>query len=154
MSRVALVFSMIMLPTGVSAQGATDSTASEVLTVVHRMIEGLNRGDSAMARSTFHAKARLISIDLRRPDSSALRIEESAEAFIRSLGRPRTQVFEEKLTNVKTMIDGTLASVWADYTFHIGTTLSHCGVDHFLLVKEAGAWKIVELADTRRRVGC
>jgi hypothetical protein len=145
---------MIVLPSGVLAQGATDSSEPEVLAVVNRMIAGLNRGDSALARSTFHAKARLISIDLRRPDSSALRIEESAEAFIRSLGRPRTQAFEEKLTNVKTLIDGTLASVWADYTFHVGTTLSHCGVDHFLLVKEAGAWKIIELADTRRRVGC
>jgi hypothetical protein len=154
MSRAALVFSMIVLPSGVFAQGATDSSEPEVLAVVNRMIAGLNRGDSALARSTFHAKARLISIDLRRPDSSALRIEESAEAFIRSLGRPRTQAFEEKLTNVKTLIDGTLASVWADYTFHVGTTLSHCGVDHFLLVKEAGAWKIIELADTRRRVGC
>ena len=131
----------------------TQNPESEVLAVVNRMIEALNKGDSAMARSTFHAKARLISVDLRRAVDSA-RIEETVEAFIQSLGRPRTQVFEEKLSNVKTMIDGTLASVWADYTFHVGTTLNHCGVDHFLLVKEAGAWKIVELADTRRRVGC
>ena len=80
-------------------------------------------------------------------------VEETVNAFIQSLGRPRTQVFEEKLTNVKVMIDRTMASVWADYTFHVGTTLRHCGVDHFLLVKEAGAWKIIELADTRR-VGC
>jgi hypothetical protein len=127
---------------------------SEVLAVVNRLIEGLNKGDSAMARSTFHAKARLISVDLRRSDTTPPRIEETAEAFIQSLGRPRTQAFEEKLTNVKVMIDHTMASVWADYTFHVGTTLTHCGVDHFLLAKENGAWKIIELADTRRRAGC
>jgi hypothetical protein len=34
--------------------------------------------------------------------------------------------------------------------FYRGTTLSHCGVDHFLLVKEGGRWRILEVADTRR----
>jgi hypothetical protein len=154
MSRAALVFSMIMLPSALFAQGATDSREPEVLAVVNRLIEGLNRGDSAMVRSTFHAKARLITIDLRGPGQSAARIEETAEGFIQAMGRPRTEVFEERLSNVKTMIDPGLASVWADYKFFRGTTLAHCGVDHFLLVKDDGTWKIIELADTRRRIGC
>ena len=149
----AIVCAMLMLPSGVFAQAAPSTAEAEVLAVVNRMIEGLNKGDSALARSTFHPKARLISVDLRRAEDTAPRIEESAEAFIQSLGRPRNQVFEEKLSNVKVMIDRTLASVWADYTFHVGTTLTHCGADHFLLVKVDGAWKIIELADTRR-VGC
>ena len=149
----AIVCAIFLLPVGVFAQAAPSAAEAEVLAVVNRMIEGLNKGDSALARSTFHAKARLISIDLRRAEGAAPRIEGSAEAFIQSLGRPRNQVFEEKLSNVKVMIDRTLASVWADYTFHIGTTLTHCGADHFLLVKEEGTWKIIELADTRR-VGC
>lgn len=143
---------MFVLSSGAIAPAHSQNPEAEVLAVVNRMIEGLNKGDSAMARSTFHSKARLITVDLRSADSA--RVEASAEGFIRSLGRPRTQVFEEKLTNVKTLIDGALASVWADYTFHVGTTLSHCGVDHFLLVKEGGAWKILELADTRRKVNC
>jgi hypothetical protein len=152
MLKFVIAIALLVLPN--AAQAQTPAPDAEVLAVVNRLIEGLNRGDSAMARSTFHAKARLITVDLRNPDRSAPRIEETVESFIQSLGRPRTQVFEERLTNVKTMIDGALASVWADYTFHVGTTLSHCGVDHFLLVKEGGAWKIIELADTRRRVGC
>lgn len=152
MLKFVMAIALLVLPNAAHAQAP--ALEAEVLAVVNRLIEGLNRGDSAMARSTFHTKARLITVDLRNPDRSAPRIEETVEAFIQSLGRPRTQVFEEKLTNVKTMIDGALASVWADYTFHVGTTLSHCGVDHFLLVKEEGAWKIIELADTRRRVGC
>ena len=151
MLRAAIAIGMLLLPGVTFAQGTAET---EVLAVVNRMIEGLNKGDSAMARSTFHVKARLISVDLRRSDTIPPRIEETVDAFIQSLGRPRTQVFEEKLTNVKVMIDRTMASVWADYTFHTGTTLAHCGVDHFLLVKEGGAWKIIELADTRRRIGC
>lgn len=135
-----------------AAQGASSQSAeSEVLAVVNAVFEGMRRADSGMVRPLFHAKARLITMDSRSPVS---RIEESVEGFIRSLVQPRTEVYDERLSNVKTMIDGSLASVWADYKFYRGTTLNHCGVDHFLLVKEGGTWKILELADTRRREGC
>ena len=130
-------------------------TEASVVAVVNRLIEALNRGDSAMARSTFHPKARLITVDMRRREAAEwVRVEESAEAFIQSLARPRTEVFEERLSNVRTMIDRGLASVWADYKFFRGTTLNHCGADHFLLVLEGESWKIIELSDTRRTVNC
>jgi hypothetical protein len=122
---------------------------AEVVAVVNALFDGMRRVDSAMVRPLFHPKARLISLDLRNPGRGT-RVEESAEAFIGVIGSPRTELWDERLSNVKTMIDGSLASVWADYTFYRGTTLSHCGVDHFLLVKEGTAWKILELADTRR----
>ena len=135
-----------------AAQGASSQSAeAEVLAVVNAVFEGMRKADSAMVRPLFHAKARLITVDSRSPGA---RIEESVEGFIRSVGQPRTEVFDERLSNVKTMIDGSLASVWADYKFYRGTTLNHCGVDHFLLVKEGAAWKIIVLADTRRRENC
>ena len=102
-------------------------------------------------KGLFHGKARMFSIDARRPDSL---VEASVERFIQSIGRPRTELFDERLSNVRVMIDGSLASVWTDYKFFRGTTFSHCGVDHFLLVKERGAWKILELSDTRRTDNC
>lgn len=133
----------------ISAQASAES---EVVAVVNRVFDGMRKVDSAMVRPLFHAKARFISVDLR--SERPARVEESVEGFIRSVGSPRTEVWDEQLSNVKTMIDGSLASVWAEYKFYRGTTLTHCGVDHFLLVKEGNAWKIIELADTRRREGC
>jgi len=129
----------------VSAQSAAET---EVVAVVNRVFDGMRKGDSAMVRPLFHAKARMITMDLR--SERPAHVEESVEGFIRSVGSPRTDVYDEQLSNVKTMIDGSLASVWADYKFLRGTTLLHCGIDHFLLVKEGGVWKIIELADTRR----
>ena len=134
----------------ISAQ-SSQSAESEVLSVVTALFDGMRKVDSGMVRPLFHAKARLITVDSRNPGA---RIEESVEGFIQSIGRPRTEVFDERISNVKTMIDGSLASVWADYKFFRGTTLNHCGVDHFLLVKEGGSWKIIELSDTRRRENC
>ena len=129
------------------------SAETEVLSVVTALFDGMRKVDSGMVRPLFHAKARLITVDSRRPGAGAT-IEESVEGFIQSIGRPRTEVFDERISNVKTMIAGSLASVWADYKFFRGTTLNHCGVDHFLLVKEGGSWKIIELSDTRRRENC
>jgi hypothetical protein len=123
------------------------------MAVVNALFDGMRKVDSAMVRPLFHSKARLISMDLRSEGRPA-RIDESVEGFIQSIGRARTELYDERISNVKTMIDGSLASVWADYRFYRGTTFSHCGVDHFLLVKEAGRWQIIELADTRRTANC
>jgi len=136
-----------------NAQAPAASAEPEVLAVVNALFDGMRKVDSAMVRPLFHAKARFITVDLRS-EGRPTRIEENVEPFIQSIGRPRTEVFDERLFNVKTQIDGSLASVWADYKFFRGTTLSHCGVDHFLLVKESGAWKIIELSDTRRTANC
>ena len=145
---VAVIIAGLAWTTPMSAQSGAEA---DVVAVVNRVFDGMRKVDSAMVRPLFHAKARMITVDLR--SERPARIEESIEGFIQSIGRPRTELFDEQLSNVKTMIDGSLASVWADYKFFRGTTLLHCGVDHFLLVKEGGAWKIIELADTRRNCG-
>lgn len=136
-----------------NAQAPAADAEREVLAVVNALFDGMRKSDSSMVRPLFHAKARFVTVDLRS-EGRPTRVEENVEAFIRSIGQQRTEVFDERLSNVKTQIDGSLASVWADYTFHIGTRLSHCGVDHFLLVKESGRWQIIHLADTRRTANC
>lgn len=143
----------LLLPALLAAQQAPSpqpATASEsdVMRVVHAVFEGMRRVDSAMVRPLFHPQARLISVGMRE-GAPVVRIE-SVEGFIQSVGRPRSEVWDERLSGEKVEIDGALASVWVDYEFYRGTTRNHCGVDHFLLVKDAGAWRIVELADTRR----
>ena len=150
MIKTAIAIALLGIAVDARAQ-AMNSAEADVRKVVDALFEGMRKGDSAMVRPLFHPKARLITFDSRRP---AAEIEESAEGFIKQIGSPRTEVFDERLSNVRVMVDGSLASVWADYKFFRGTTLNHCGIDHFLLVREDGAWKIIELADTRRRVNC
>ena len=132
------------------AQGNSGEEAA-IMKVVTGVFEGLRKGDSSIVRPLFHAKARLITVDSRSPNA---RIEESAEGFIAFIGGAQPGAFDEPISNVLVHVDGSMASVWADYQFFRGTTRTHCGVDHFLLVKEGGSWKIIELADTRRRENC
>ena len=151
MIKRLILIAMVSLAVRASAQAAPQGAEAEVLAVVNALFDGMRKVDSAMVRPLFHAKVRMITVDSRTPGA---RIEESVEGFIQSIGRPRTELFDEQLSNVRVMIDGSLASVWADYKFFRGTTLSHCGVDHFLLVNEGGKWQIIELSDTRRRENC
>jgi hypothetical protein len=150
MIKAAMAVALLALPHNVPVQSVQPGEA-EVLAVVNALFDGMRKVDSAMVRPLFHPKARLITVDSRSPGA---RIEDSVEGFIKSIGSPRTEVYDERLSNVRIMIDGSLASVWADYKFFRGTTLNHCGVDHFLLVKESGKWEIIELSDTRRRENC
>lgn len=150
MKYIVLAAISLVWTAPISAQ-PTQTAESEVLAVVNALFDGMRKVDSAMVRPLFHAKARMFTVDLRRPDSL---VEGSVERFIQSIGRPRTDVFDEQLSNVRVMIDGSIASVWTDYKFFRGTTFSHCGIDHFLLVKQRGSWKILELSDTRRTENC
>ena len=127
---------------------------ADVLAVVKRLFDGMRAGDSAMVRSAFHPQVRLLTATVR-DGTPALRIEPNADGFVKAVGTPHAQPWDEKTYDEKVEIDGPLASVWTEYTFHLGPTFSHCGFDHFLLAKDAtGAWKIVELADTRQMQGC
>ena len=154
MIRTSSLFiaALLMASPAMAQNQQSAESERDVMAVVNAVFDGMRKVDSAMVRPLFHPQARLIAMDLRnggRPPRF-----DSLDLFLEAVGRPRTELFDERISNVKVNIDGTLASVWADYKFYRNTTLSHCGVDHFLLVKESGAWKIMELSDTRRTVGC
>jgi len=136
---------------------AQDPTAAkaEVMAVVKRLFDGMRAGDSAMVRGTFHSNLRLVTVAKGREGNLRLNVENSADNFVKAVGTPHPAVWDERIWGEKVEIDGSLASVWVDYAFYTGDKFSHCGIDHFLLVREdAGAWKILSLADTRRTEGC
>lgn len=61
---------------------------------------------------------------------------------------------DEPIRNAKVHIDGDLALVWAEYQVRVNGAVSHCGYDAFQLIRRAGSWKILSIADTFRREGC
>jgi hypothetical protein len=124
----------------------------DVMAVVQRLFDGMRAGDSAVVRSVFHPQVRMLTASTGPDGKPRLSVQTSADGFVRAVGTPHPQVWDEKIWNEKVELDGPLASVWVDYSFYAGPTRSHCGIDHFLLHRnEAGEWKIVELADTRRQ---
>jgi reactive intermediate/imine deaminase len=133
-----------------SAQSSNERAA--VLAVVKRLFDGMRAGDSAMVRSTFHPNAQLATAIVK--EGNAIIESDKLDGFIQAVGTPHKEVWDERISNERVEIDGTLASVWTDYSFYVDDKFSHCGVDAFHLAKSGGEWKIVALADTRRRQGC
>jgi hypothetical protein len=134
-----------------SAQAATPAQAEqEVKAVVERLFNGMRAGDSAAVHAVFHPQARLQTTALRQGEP-VLRTD-SIEAFLRAVGTPHTEVWDERVSNLEIRTDGELATAWMDYAFYLDNRFSHCGVNALQLfrTKDRG-WQIIQIIDTRRR---
>ena len=140
-----------MIPGAAAAQRG-DPQRQAVLATIHRVFDGMRAGDSATIRAAFHPAAYLATA-LHPPSGPALRVD-TLEAFIRAVGTPHEEVWDERVTSEEVRIDGPLATVWSEYSFFAGTRFSHCGVNAFQLARTADGWRIIALTDTRRRDGC
>lgn len=128
------------------------SAEQEVRAVVDRLFTGMRQGDSTIVRSVLHPQARLLSASMRQGEP-VLRAD-SIDAFVRAVGTPHDQVWDERIANVQIRVDGPLASAWMDYAFYAGDQFSHCGVNAFQFFRTAQGWKVIQITDTRRREGC
>lgn len=128
------------------------SAEQEVRAVVDRLFTGMRQGDSTVVRSVFHPEARLMSAGVRQGEPVLRR--DSIDAFVRAVGTPHEQVWDERISNVQIRVDGPLASAWMDYAFYAGERFSHCGVNAFQLFRTPQGWKVIQITDTRRQTGC
>lgn len=136
------------------AQELTVQARTEVLATIKTLFDGMRKTDSLLVRSVLHARTLLVSAS-ERPNSGGPTVTvDPVDAWITSIGTSHAEVYDERLRNPVVQVDGNLATVWVEYAFYIGARLNHCGVDAFQLAKDAGGWKIVAIADTRRRTGC
>jgi hypothetical protein len=135
-----------------AAQDPPHDDRAAVLAVVRRLFDGMRAGDSGAVRSTFHPQA-LLATTATREGNAVVRID-TVDAFVRAVGSPHSEIWDERIQNPRVELDGPLASVWAEYSFYAGATFHHCGVDAFQIARDGDAWRIVALMDTRRRDGC
>jgi hypothetical protein len=60
----------------------------------------------------------------------------------------------ERLIAPQVRVERDLATVWARYELIAGDQFSHCGVDHFELVRRDGRWLVYNLTWTNQTRGC
>ena len=128
------------------------SEDAAVMAPVNALFDGLARRDSA------------IILAAMRPDATATAANEKADGTrtVRRLTaadfaagvKPGPERYEERLTDPAIEIDGDIAMVWSPYVFLVDGKVHHCGVDHFDLVRENGAWKVANVTWSSRTTGC
>ena len=144
-----LPFLLITIPNFAYSQ----SEDALIRAAVDKLFNGMRSGDSSMVRSVFMPQATLTSVSINEKDSVVIHISK-ADAFVAAVGKPHTEKWDERISDVKISADDPMAIVWAPYKFFRGETFSHCGVNVFTMVKGKSGWKINAITDTRRKTTC
>lgn len=148
-------FSLLTLCFFFSNAAISQSFSTEedkVMHVIMQLFEGMKKGDSAMVRPLFDPSARLMTT--YEKEGQPQLVETPVIEFMRAVGAPHEEIWDERIQSPVVQIDQTLASVWTPYQFFLGKNFSHCGVNAFQLVKKTEGWKIIQITDTRRTDHC
>lgn len=117
------------------------------------LFKAMYDGDSTLAKQVFAENASLNSVYSNKEGKTVVK-SGKIEDFINAIGSPHDEIWDERISNLVVKEDGDLAQAWMDYSFYIGDQFSHCGVNSMHLVRRKGAWKILQIVDTRRKTDC
>lgn len=149
--RILLIMTLFASTVSLHAQQNIEEEA--IKKTINQLFDGMRKSDSTLTRSAFSQGAILQTIAKTKEGKSVVKSSD-LNLFIASITKPHPEIYDERITFTKILIDANLASVWTDYKFYIGDKFSHCGVNSFQLVKTEKDWKIVYLIDTRRKENC
>lgn len=123
---------------------------ASVLLPIQQLFAAFEAGDSAAMLRLVYPDGRVTATGTR-PSGSGLRQQSWAEFAqrVRPDGR-----FTETISDPAIEVDGDIAMVWAPFIVRVAGKVTNCGFDHFDLVRENGAWKIMNLTFSSRTSGC
>ncbi len=164
MTRLPLAAVGLVLPALLAAQTPAPAPApppqppfaadsAEIRQVLTRLFDGMRTRDTAAMRAQFYEGAAMRSAFIRQGKNTVE--ADGVEDWLKGVaGAPPDLLLDERLGPPEIRVDGNLGNVWVYYEFYAGGKFSHCGVDNFQLARTDAGWKIILLADSRRRQGC
>jgi len=147
----SVIFALFLVCFGLQAF-AQNGEENAIKKAINNLFEGMKAGDTTLVGSAFAPGAVMQTIVDK--DGKVKVRTESVSDFVKFIGTPHVEKYDERIVFTKILTDGPLAAVWTDYKFYIGDKFSHCGVNSFQLVKGDKGWQIVYIIDTRRKDKC
>jgi hypothetical protein len=138
-------------PPPAGALPGVDAAARAVLEPVHALFAAFEAGDAAAMLRQVYPDGRVTASGRRGDGASNLR-QQSWTQFAGRITPDRA--FQERIAEPTINIDGDIAMVWAPFVVRVGGKVSNCGIDHFDLIRENGAWKVMNLTFSSRTTGC
>ncbi|MBN8806879.1 MAG: hypothetical protein J0I47_01370 [Sphingomonas sp.] len=128
------------------------SEEGQVMAPVTAILKALetNNGGAVLAATRPEG---VVAVALEAPDGRRGVRHLSWSDFASRL-KPDGNRYEERLFDPAIEIDGDVAFVWARYTVMKNGAPEHCGYDLFDLVREGGAWKVLNVTWSQRTTGC
>jgi hypothetical protein len=131
----------VVLSAGFLEAAGNDSPTA----VAQQLFDAMKAHDSAAAMALFVPGTTMSSFD-----AAGKAVITPVEKWADHIGASKSGMLE-RMWNPKVMEQGSIATVWAEYDFHLDGTFSHCGIDSFTMLKTEAGWKIAGLSYTREK---
>ena len=139
----------LMLASPAPAPSEADTAA--VLAPIHALFAAFEAGDAPAMLAQVYPDGRVTASGTRGDGAANLR----QMSWTQFAGRVRPDsAFQERISDPTVAIDGDIAMVWAPFVVRAGGRVVNCGYDHFDLVREDGAWKVMNLTFSSHVSGC
>jgi hypothetical protein len=129
---------------------APDFETANVLAPIQGLFAAFEAGDSAAVLRLVYPEGRVTATG-QRASGSGMRMLSWTE-FAQNV-KPDAR-FKESISDQAIEVDGDAAMVWAPFVVRVNGRVSNCGFDHFDLVRENGAWKVMNLTFSSRTTDC
>lgn len=144
---------LLLILTLITIKTYAQSEEEKVKLPILAMFDGMRKSDTTLMRSAFGPGIVLQTIAKNKEGKIEVR-SENIDKFVEFIGKPHTEIYDERITFDLIKIDADLAMAWTPYQFYVNDKFSHCGVNSFQLVRLNGEWKIQYIIDTRRKEDC
>ena len=130
---------------------APEFDEASVLAPINETFRALEAQDSAALLRHVYPEGRVTAVGTLPSGATGLRLSSWTEYAARM--KPGNG-FKERITNPAIEIDGDVALVWAPFTIERDGKIVSCGYDHFDMVRQNNAWKIMNITFSSRTTGC
>lgn len=136
-------------------QPALSRAEAEVMAPLKAWFAAIDATDAA----TIRAQIRMdggggATVAVARPDGTKTIRRITWEDYLSKI-KPGEHRYHEQFTSRPAIeIDGDIAMVWGEFTLSVDGKVATCGVDHFDLVRENGAWKVQNVTWSQRTTEC
>lgn len=150
--KLFLSFTFFLTVISIEAQSSVEDVTA-IRATIELFFKGFHERNEAKMKSVLDDQTVFHSMD-ERGELTQLRAI-SIEQFLKAVvSRPDHPSWEERLHEFTIEVDGSIAQAWVSYSFWLGGSFSHCGIDAFTLYKKDQTWVISYLIDSRKTNGC
>ena len=143
---------MLFAAAPAAAQPADEADSRAVLATVDQLFGALASKDRADLLGAVVPEGRATSAgtnETGRPEVVSVDWTTFADRLARM-----TDNLRERLIDPHVHVEGDIAMIWSRYEFERNGAFSHCGIDHFDLVRIDGRWRVLNLTWTQQYEGC
>lgn len=147
-----LVFTFLLLSLALSIKAQSNAQDS-VKQTINNMFKAMLNADSAGIVNCFTEDAIMQTFAKNKEGCVTVKSNTVLDFAIQISKLPKDSA-DEQIVFESIKMDGPMASVWTPYKLYFNHKFLHCGVNHFVLARLNGVWKIQYIIDTRRKQGC